>query len=123
MKKVKVVLAVLGSILVLVLVLGVVAATYLKNTFLDFEKDYSELATVQELQQYGHRFLDLNANGTLDVYEDERMPLFPSEYALGIFLVMYPRRSKFLNPTPMFLRFLCTEKKITPFIKKIATWI
>jgi beta-glucosidase len=75
MKKVKVVLAVLGSILVLVLVLGVVAATYLKNTFLDFEKDYSELATVQEIQQDGRRFLDLNANGTLDVYEDVRMPL------------------------------------------------
>ncbi len=66
---------VLGSILVFVLIISFVAATYLKNTFLDFEKDYSELATVQEIQQDGHSFLDLNANGTLDVYEDVRLPL------------------------------------------------
>ena len=75
MKKVKVVLAVLGSILVIVLVLGVVASTYLKNTFLDFEEGYTELATVQEIQQDGHSFLDLNANERLDVYEDERIPI------------------------------------------------
>ena len=75
MKKVKVVMAVLGSLLVLVVILGVVASIYLKNTFLDFEEEYTAIASVQEIQQYGHTFLDLNANERLDVYEDERMPL------------------------------------------------
>ena len=75
MKKLKVFLAILGSLLVLVVILGVVASSYLKNTFLDFEKEYTALTTVQEIQQDGHTFLDLNANEHLDVYEDERMPL------------------------------------------------
>ena len=75
MKKVKVLLAILGSLLVLVVILGVVASSYLKNTFLDFEKEYTALTNIQEIQQDGHTFLDLNANEHLDVYEDERMPL------------------------------------------------
>ena len=75
MKKVKVVLAVLGSLLVLVLYFGSCGSIYLKNTFLDFETEYTALASVKEIQQDGHTFLDLNANERLDVYEDERMPL------------------------------------------------
>ena len=75
MKKLKVFLAILGSLLVLVLILGVLASSYLKNTFLDFEKEYTALTNIQEIQQDGHTFLDLNANEHLDVYEDERMPL------------------------------------------------
>ena len=68
-------LAVLGSLLMLVLILGVVASMYLKSTFLDFEEEYTALASVQEIEQDGHTFLDLNANERLDVYEDERMQL------------------------------------------------
>jgi len=75
MKKVKVVLAVLGSLLVVLIILGITGSIYLKNTFLDFEEEYTALASVQEIEQDGHTFLDLNANERLDVYEDERMPL------------------------------------------------
>ena len=55
MKKVKVMLAVLGSLLVLVLILGVVASMYLKSTFLDFEEEYTALASVQEIEQDAQR--------------------------------------------------------------------
>ena len=75
MKKVKVVLAVLGSLLVVLIILGITGSIYLKNTFLDFEEEYTALASVQEIEQDGHTFLDLNANERLDIYEDERMPL------------------------------------------------
>ncbi|PSR08973.1 MAG: glycosyl hydrolase [Candidatus Arcticimaribacter sp.] len=75
MKKVKVVLAVLGSLLVVLIILGITGSIYLKNTFLDFEEEYTALASVKEIEQDGYTFLDLNANERLDVYEDERMPL------------------------------------------------
>ena len=75
MKKVKVVLAVLGSLLVVLIILGITGSIYLKNTFLDFEEEYTTLASVKEIEQDGYTFLDLNANERLDVYEDERMPL------------------------------------------------
>jgi beta-glucosidase len=75
MKKVKVVLVVLGSLFVALIILGVTASIYLKNTFLDFETEYTALASVEEIQQDGHSFLDLNANERLDVYEDERVQL------------------------------------------------
>ena len=75
MKKVKVVLVVLGSLFVALIILGVTASIYLKNTFLDFETEYTALASVEEIQQDGHSFLDLNANERSDVYEDERVQL------------------------------------------------
>ena len=74
-KKVKVVLAVLGSLFVALIILGVTSSFYLKNTFLDFETEYTTLASVEQIQQNGYSFLDLNANERLDVYEDERVPL------------------------------------------------
>ena len=68
-------LVVLGSLFVALIILGVTASIYLKNTFLDFETEYTALASVEEIQQDGHSFLDLNANERLDVYEDERVQL------------------------------------------------
>ncbi|MDB9837136.1 glycoside hydrolase family 3 C-terminal domain-containing protein [Flavobacteriaceae bacterium] len=65
----------LVSVLVSFGLFGVVGSMYLKNSFLNLEKDYANETSILEIQVDGHTFLDLNANERLDVYEDERMPL------------------------------------------------
>lgn len=71
-KKLKVFLISIG---VLILVLGVGAFMLWKNftsTFLDFEGEYAEQVEIEEITVDGYSFLDRNANGALDVYEDSR---------------------------------------------------
>lgn len=74
-KKIVLVLKILG---VLVLLLGLAAFLgfrYFSNTFLKFEKDYAEQTNFKELSEAGYTYLDRNANGQLDVYEDDRQPI------------------------------------------------
>ncbi|WP_319590046.1 glycoside hydrolase family 3 C-terminal domain-containing protein [uncultured Draconibacterium sp.] len=71
-KSVKVSLKVLGSILLLVIIIGLGGWWYLKNTFLDYEDDYAENKSIHEITVDGYSFLDRNGNGELDIYEDAR---------------------------------------------------
>lgn len=71
-KLVKWSLIVLGSLIVLIAVAGFGGWMYLKSTFLHFEKDYAENPDLKEITVDGYTFLDRNANGQLDVYEDDR---------------------------------------------------
>ena len=75
MKKwLKITLIVLGSLIVLILLIGFGAWMYLKSSFLDFEGDYEEKKEFAALTEDGYTFLDRNGNGQLDVYEDGRQP-------------------------------------------------
>ncbi len=76
MKKwLKITLIVLGSVLLLLLLIGFGGWMYLKSSFLDFEGDYSEKKDFPELTVDGYTFTDRNNNGKLDIYEDDRQPL------------------------------------------------
>lgn len=76
MKKwVRISLISIGSLLVLALIVAGTGYTYVQSTFVDFEEDYRENKKVAELDIDGVRFLDRNANGKLDVYEDSRRSL------------------------------------------------
>lgn len=74
-KKLKLVLKILISLILLAAVTGIVGWMYFNRTFLDFEKDYAENSNIEEITIDGYVFLDRNGNGALDVYEDERRPL------------------------------------------------
>jgi len=63
------------SVVSLVAVLGGGAWYFLNATFIEFEKDYPEKVSFNELTIDGYTFLDRNSNGKLDVYEDERAPI------------------------------------------------
>ncbi|NNL09407.1 MAG: beta-glucosidase [Croceitalea sp.] len=71
-KSVKIVLKVLGVQLLLVIIGALIGYFYFKSTFFTFEKEYDENRDIIELTIQGHTFFDLNANGSLDIYEDER---------------------------------------------------
>lgn len=70
----KITLKVLGVILLVVLIAGLFGWLWLRSTFLNFEGDYTEKFGFEELTVNGYTFLDRNANGELDVYEDDRRP-------------------------------------------------
>lgn len=73
MKKwLRVTLIALGSLLVLVLIVGIGSWMYLKFSYLDFEGDYVENTDISRITVNGYTFLDRNANGELEVYEDGR---------------------------------------------------
>ena len=75
MKKwLKITLITLGSLLVVLLLVGLGGWLYLKSTFLDFEGDYAARPNLQELTADGYTFVDRNGNGELDTYEDARRP-------------------------------------------------
>lgn len=67
----KITLLVIASCIGLILITGFGAWIYLKSTFLDFEDDYVENKSIQELTIDGYTFLDRNGNGKLDIYEDD----------------------------------------------------
>ena len=71
-KFLKTTLIILGSIVALAIVGGISGWMYLKSTFFSFEEDYAEKKNFKELTVDGYTFLDRNANGKLDVYEDAR---------------------------------------------------
>lgn len=76
MKKwLKITLIVLGALLLLLVIAGAGGWIYVKNTFLDFEKKYTEKQDIQELTIDGYTFLDRNDNDQLDLYEDDRRSL------------------------------------------------
>lgn len=66
---------VFGSLVLLFIVAGLVGWFYVKSTFLDFEDDYQERTSFNELTVNGYTFLDRNNNGALDIYEDDRNPI------------------------------------------------
>ncbi|MDC7996692.1 glycoside hydrolase family 3 C-terminal domain-containing protein [Gilvibacter sediminis] len=68
-------LKVLGVLLLLVVIVAVAGWMYLKATFLDFEDDYRERTSFDEIVVNGQTFLDRNSNGKLDIYEDPNNPI------------------------------------------------
>ncbi|MGB3144548.1 MAG: glycoside hydrolase family 3 C-terminal domain-containing protein [Maribacter sp.] len=62
---------------IIVLLLGLIILggwMYLKSKLFDFEGDYTETTKIESMTVSGYTFLDRNANGKLDVYEDSRKP-------------------------------------------------
>lgn len=75
MRKINLIVKVLGFVVVTSILLGYVGYRYFDAHFLNFESDYKAALVFKELQSEGYSFLDRNANGQLDVYEDDRQPL------------------------------------------------
>jgi len=68
----------LKIILAFVFIIGLTTAVYyhfLINTFVDFEIEYRENKEFAELTTDNYTFMDRNANGKLDPYEDNRLEL------------------------------------------------
>lgn len=71
----KIALKIIGGIVLLLLLAGVGGWWYLNSRFLDFEGAFQEKTTFATLTENGYTFLDRNANGRLDPYEDGRESL------------------------------------------------
>lgn len=71
----KITLIVLVSLIILAGGTGFFIFNFFNRTYLDFESDYSDKPTLKELTVNGYTFLDRNANGQLDPYEDARQPM------------------------------------------------
>ncbi|WP_421879249.1 glycoside hydrolase family 3 C-terminal domain-containing protein [Marinoscillum sp.] len=71
-KYIKIVLITLLSLVALLVIVGFGGWMYLKNSFLEFEEDYSQSIQVQQKTTDGYTYTDRNGNGTLDPYEDAR---------------------------------------------------
>ncbi len=71
-KALKYILVGLTSIVVIVAVAGFFGWRWVNATFLTFEKDFKEVVQFETITIDGQDFLDRNANGELDVYEDHR---------------------------------------------------
>lgn len=71
----KITLIIIGSLILLVAIAGLGGWMYVKSTFLNFEKKYTENKNLQEITLDGYTFLDRNGNGALDTYEDARKPM------------------------------------------------
>jgi beta-glucosidase len=72
----KLLLKLLISIIGLVVVLAIVAFVYLNRNFLNFAvKDKYAEDPAKEITFEGFKFRDLNRNGKLDTYEDNRQPV------------------------------------------------
>lgn len=72
-KLLRITLETLGIILFILIIGGLLGWWYLSSQFLSFEDDYTEKKEIPELTVDGYTFLDRNENGTLDVYEDDRI--------------------------------------------------
>ncbi|WP_346861222.1 glycoside hydrolase family 3 C-terminal domain-containing protein [uncultured Draconibacterium sp.] len=77
MKKIlKITLKVILALVALVLVVVIAGALYLNSNFLSFDKkDKYKDVEIKELSINGYSFRDLNRNGELDIYEDDRKSL------------------------------------------------
>ena len=71
----RITLKVLGALLLVLILVGIGGWLYLKSHFVDIEADYVERTDFEEITIEGYTFLDRNANGELDVYEDDREPM------------------------------------------------
>ncbi|WP_456377323.1 beta-glucosidase [Lutibacter sp.] len=67
-------LIILGSLLVLVLIIGFFGWIYVKSIFFTFENNFIEKKDFKEITIDGYTFLDRNGNEKLDVYEDSSKP-------------------------------------------------
>lgn len=65
-------LIIVSSLVVLIAIIAFIGWSYIKSSFLTFEKDYAENRTIKELTIEGYTFLDRNGNDQLDDYEDDR---------------------------------------------------
>ena len=74
-KPLKITLIVLACLIVLALLIAGGGWLWLRANFLNFEKNYTEQTQFEQLTVDGHTFLDRNANGSLEIYEDEREPI------------------------------------------------
>lgn len=74
-KGLKTTLLVLGSLLVCLVLAGLGAAGWARAAFLSFEADNSERTDLPRRTVDGYSFIDRNANGRLDPYEDGRRDL------------------------------------------------
>jgi beta-glucosidase len=74
-KKIRILLKILAGLLILLLLAGVGLWFYFKSSFLDFEDDYADETVINEISLDGFTFRDLNGNGKLDIYEDDRQTL------------------------------------------------
>ena len=59
LKKISIVLV---SIIVLAIISGFIGWRYIKSTFFDFEKQFTENSDIKELTVDGYTFLDRNGN-------------------------------------------------------------
>ncbi|MDW3192442.1 MAG: glycoside hydrolase family 3 C-terminal domain-containing protein [Cytophagales bacterium] len=71
----KITLIILVVIVLLLGGTGFYIFNFFNKTYLDFESDYSDKPTLEQLTVDGYTFPDRNGNGTLDVYEDDRKPI------------------------------------------------
>ncbi|WP_224488750.1 beta-glucosidase family protein [Robertkochia flava] len=74
-RSVRITLRILGILLLLLAVVALGGWIYVKSEFLDFENDFTEKRSFPELNSEGFTFTDRNGNGTLDAYEDSRLPV------------------------------------------------
>jgi beta-glucosidase len=74
-KPVKTALIILASLLGLLLLAALLGWLYLNSILIDFEDAYVERRDLPVLTLDGYTFTDRNANGKLDLYEDDRRPV------------------------------------------------
>ena len=75
MKKFSLPLKIIGVFVLLLLLFLFLVFRFFDTTFLHFEDDYTEKTTFEQRTEAGFTFLDRNANGQLEPYEDDRLPL------------------------------------------------
>lgn len=76
MKKLGVRILKWSGFVVLLLALALfVAYRYFSKTFVDFESEYVERTSFDEIEAQGYLFKDRNGNGVLDPYEDDRQDI------------------------------------------------
>jgi len=71
-KGVKISLIGIGSVVLVLVIVGLIGWVYLSSKFLTFEKEYAENHNLTEITVDGYKFLDRNGNSKLDIYEDDR---------------------------------------------------
>jgi beta-glucosidase len=74
-KLLKYLLITIGGLVIIAAIAGFFGWRWVNSTFLAFEKDYKEVVEFETITVDGEEFLDRNANGELDVYEDHRATL------------------------------------------------
>jgi len=77
MKKfLKILLKVILVIIGLILIVAIIGFIYVNKSFLNIDKkDKYSKVEIKEITIDGHTFKDLNRNGILDIYEDDRQPV------------------------------------------------